>query len=165
MQKRSVRNSSQKKEVILLIGVDTQSQPASVRMFGKAVRRSENMRKGFLANRDLALRNIHEKQKEIAMKVAEVQRTVQKARESLKDRTVNIGFRGSVNQRVDRGLIGLEKMVQDLRDALLGLSPSELTNLGPEIYREIEDETSRITKSEFFRAIKKQLETEKEGSA
>lgn len=134
----------------------------SERIFTSAVRRSENMRRNFFKERDLAIKTIRQKQQEAAKRVVEVQRTVQISNESLKARAKNIELRGPANQRIDRGLIGLEKLVQDLRDALMARSTADVMSLDPDIHKEIEAESRNIMKSKFFKTIMRQLKKEED---
>ena len=154
--------ASQKEKRKSLASVSERARSSMRRMSRDALRRSEDMRKGFLANRDLAIKTVNQQQLQAAERVARVQRAVLVANKSLKARAENIGLRKPVNQRIDLGLIGLERLIQQARDALMARDPSELMNLGPDIYKEIEAESRNIMKSKFFKTIIKQLKEEED---
>lgn len=158
----SIGYASQKKKRKSLTNVSERARSSMRRKSRDALRRSEDMRKGFLANRDLAITIVNQQQKLAIERVARVQRAVKAANVSLRVRAENIALRKPVNQRIDLGLVGLERLIQQARDALMARDPSELMNLGPDIYKEIEAESRNIMKSNFFKTIIKQLKEEED---
>jgi len=134
-------------------------------MIAKSIKRMENMRKGLLANRDQSLLTVREKQQEIFMRIIQMQRVLQERRELIRAQGASINLRGEVGQKIDRGLIELQSLVQSVRDALMGRDTSELMKLEPSIQGEIEAEANKIIESEFFRTLVKQLKKESDSSA
>jgi hypothetical protein len=122
----------------------------------------ENMRRGFLANRDEALQVMIERRAEVTRKISLARSFIQEKKESIKIQSATVNLRGSVGQRIDQGLVELQGLVQSVRDALMGRDPSEVMNFEPALRNEIEAEANKIIKSEFFRALVDQLKKEKD---
>jgi hypothetical protein len=137
----------------------TEQQIAAARL------KLEESRKRFVAIRDEALESMKEKQERASVLVAEVQRSVQDQKSVLASQTGRVGLRGQASYKIDRGLVQLEHLVQDLRYVMMGRQSSDLADVSPAVYEEIEEEANRIIKSDFFKTIMNQLKKEKENSA
>jgi len=137
-------------------------RPASERAYSKVLRKSADMRREFFDQREIALKSIRVKQEETLRHVAEVQENVNLIKDTLQARAKSIVLHAPVNQRIDRGLVQLERLVQKTRDALMARGTSDIMGLDPELQEEIEAESQSIMNSKFFKAIVKQSFYEEE---
>ncbi|HEX2615032.1 MAG TPA: hypothetical protein VHL10_06030, partial [Nitrososphaera sp.] len=65
--------------------------------------------------------------------------------------------RQEVDSRIEKGLEGLQRLIDGLRENIIGDETIEKIALHPTLTDAIKSEAGRIIDSEFFKSLKKQL--------
>jgi signal transduction histidine kinase len=135
----------------------TDTQRTIVRLRGEAMGKIEAMKSGLVQAREDALRKRNEALDQYQKKVDDSRNLIKARQEIIKQQINYERTRSEVGNRVEKGLQGLQRLIEGLRENILGDETVEKVRLHPKVSDAIRTEARKVTESDFFRSIKKQL--------
>ena len=136
----------------------TSNQQAIRNLRTDATAKIDAMKVGLLESREVALRKRNNALKQYQKKVEE-SRNLIKARQEYINNQINYKrMRREVDSRIEKGLEGLSRLIDGLRENIIGEETIKKIELHPTVSNAIKYEAAKIIQSEFFISIKQQLE-------
>jgi signal transduction histidine kinase len=125
----------------------------------QALQKIDGMKMNLIMARDEAIRRRNEKLEEFQARVEE-SRKLLIARQEILNRQVDYNkTRRKVDDRIEQGLEGLKKVIEDLMENVVaGEQAIESVSLNPALYEAIRLEVDKVTSTEFFQSIKRQVQ-------
>ena len=117
----------------------------------------DSMKANLLDQREKALNKRNEALERYQKKVEE-SRNLIKARQDFINQQISYKrMRREVDSRIEKGLEGLQRLIEGLRENILGDETIEKIELHPKVSDAIRKEARKVTESEFFRSLRKQI--------
>jgi signal transduction histidine kinase len=125
--------------------------------WGESLEKLEAMKRNLLAARDEALRKRNEGLLQYQKKVEESRKLIMAKQEFINQQINYKKMRREIDSRIEKGLEGLQRLIEGLRDNILGDEAVEKIVLHPTVSEAIKYEANKVTKTEFFKSIQQQL--------
>jgi hypothetical protein len=135
----------------------TTNQQTVDQMKRDAIVKIEAMKASLLDAREDALRKRNDALERYQKKVEESRSLIRARQEFINQQISYKRTRREVDSRIEKGLEGLQRLIDGLRENIIGDETIEKIELHPTITDAIRQEAGRIIDSEFFKSLKKQL--------
>jgi two-component system, OmpR family, sensor histidine kinase VicK len=135
----------------------TENQKTILNMRKDAMEKIDVMKTNLLDAREDALKMRNEALERYQKKVEE-SRDLIKARQEFINQQINFKrMRREVDSRIEKGLEGLQRLIDGLRENIIGDETIEKIELHPTVSDAIRYEASKVIDSEFFQSLRRQL--------
>ena len=122
-----------------------------------ALEKIEVMKAGLADAREMAVRKRNEALERYQKQVEE-SRNLIRARQEFINQQINFKrTRREVDSRIEKGLEGLQRLIEGLRENIIDDETIEKIELHPTVSDAIRHEAIKVTQSEFFQSIRRQL--------
>ena len=136
----------------------TENQKTILNMRKDAMEKIDVMKTNLLDAREDALKMRNEALERYQKKVEE-SRDLIKARQEFINQQINFKrMRREVDSRIEKGLEGLQRLIDGLRENIIGDETIEKIELHPTVSDAIKYEASKVIDSEFFQSLRRQLD-------
>jgi two-component system sensor histidine kinase VicK len=135
----------------------TTNQQTVDQMKRDAIIKIDVMKASLLDAREVALRKRNEALDRYQKKVEESRSLIRARQEFINQQISYKRTRREVDSRIEKGLEGLQRLIDGLRENIIGDETIEKIELHPTVTDAIRQEASRIIDSEFFKSLRKQL--------
>jgi hypothetical protein len=125
-----------------------------------ALERIEDTKARLVTAREHAVRIRNEKLEEFQAKVEQSRKLLTARQELLNQQIKYNKTRKKVDARIEKGLEGLQRLIEGLRENLVGESPLDKLTMHPLIISAQKREAKKVIGSEFFKSIQTQLSVE-----
>ncbi len=143
----------------------TTNQKTVDQMRRDAIDKIETMKTSLLDAREEALKKRNDALERYQKKVEESRNLIRARQDFINQQISYKRMRREVDSRIEKGLEGLQRLIDGLRENILGDETIEKIGLHPTVYDAIRYEASKVIESEFFQSIKIQLAAEGAGEA
>lgn len=143
----------------------TTNQKTVDQMRRDAIDKIETMKTSLLDAREEALKKRNDALERYQKKVEESRNLIRARQDFINQQISYKRMRREVDSRIEKGLEGLQRLIDGLRENILGDEAIEKIGLHPTVYDAIRYEASKVIESDFFQSIKIQLATEGAGEA
>jgi signal transduction histidine kinase len=135
----------------------TENQKTILNMRKEAMEKIDVMKTNLLDAREDALRMRNEALERYQKKVEE-SRDLIKARQEFINQQINFKrMRREVDSRIEKGLEGLQRLIDGLRENIIGDETIDKIELHPTVSDAIKYEAGKVIDSEFFQSLRRQL--------
>jgi signal transduction histidine kinase len=135
----------------------TTNQQTVDQMKRDAIVKIDAMKASLLDAREDALRKRNDALERYQKKVEESRSLIRARQEFINQQISHKRTRQEVDSRIEKGLEGLQRLIDGLRENIIGDETIEKIALHPTLTDAIKSEAGRIIDSEFFKSLKKQL--------
>jgi len=115
------------------------------------------MKASLLDAREEAVRKRNEALERYQKQVDESRSLIRARQEFINQQISYKRMRREVDSRIEKGLEGLQRLIDGLRENIIGDETIEKIELHPTVTDAIRSEASKITESEFFQSLRRQL--------
>jgi len=138
----------------------TTNQQTVDQMKREAIIKIDAMKASLLDAREDALRKRNDALERYQKKVEESRNLIRARQEFINQQISYKRMRREVDSRIEKGLEGLQRLIDGLRENIIGDETIEKIELHPTVSDAIKSEASKVIGSEFFQSLKKQLAEE-----
>ncbi len=135
----------------------TTNQQTVDQMKRDAIVKIDAMKASLLDAREDALRKRNDALERYQKKVEESRSLIRARQEFINQQISYKRMRREVDSRIEKGLEGLQRLIDGLRENIIGDETIEKIELHPTVTDAIRQEAGKIIDSEFFRSLRKQL--------
>ena len=125
-----------------------------------ALERIEDTKARLISAREHAVKIRNEKLEEFQTKVEQSRKLLTARQELLNQQVKYNKTRKKVDARIEKGLEGLQRLIEGLRENLVGESALDKLTLHPLVVSAQKQEAKKVIMSEFFKSIQTQLSVE-----
>jgi hypothetical protein len=122
-----------------------------------ALEKIDAMKASLLDAREVAVRKRNEALERYQKQVDESRNLIRARQEFINQQISYKRMRREVDSRIEKGLEGLQRLIDGLRENIIGDETIEKIELHPTVTDAIRQEAGKIIDSEFFRSLRKQL--------
>ena len=122
-----------------------------------AMEKIDAMKASLLDAREEAVRKRNEALERYQKQVDESRNLIRARQEFINQQISYKRMRREVDSRIEKGLEGLQRLIDGLRENIIGDETIEKIELHPTVTDAIRSEASKITESEFFQSLRRQL--------
>jgi two-component system, OmpR family, sensor histidine kinase VicK len=123
-----------------------------------ALEKIDSMKASLLEAREVAVRKRNEALERYQKQVDESRNLIRARQEFINQQISYKRMRREVDSRIEKGLEGLQRLIDSLRENIIGDETVEKIELHPTVSDAIRVEAEKITESEFFQSIRRQLQ-------
>jgi len=122
-----------------------------------AMEKIDAMKASLLDAREEAVRKRNEALERYQKQVDESRNLIRARQEFINQQISYKRMRREVDSRIEKGLEGLQRLIDGLRENIIGDETIEKIELHPTVTDAIRSEAGKITESEFFQSLRRQL--------
>lgn len=122
-----------------------------------ALEKIESMKASLLEAREEAVRKRNEALERYQKQVDDSRNLIRARQEFINQQISYKRMRREVDSRIEKGLEGLQRLIDGLRENILDDVTIEKIELHPTVTEAIKFEAAKVTESEFFKSIRRQL--------
>jgi signal transduction histidine kinase len=137
----------------------TNNQRTIEEMKRKALEKIEGMKAALLDQREDAVRKRNEALERYQRQVDDSRNLIRARQEFINQQISYKRMRQEVDSRIEKGLEGLQRLIDGLRENIIGDETIEKIELHQTVIDAIQHEAIKVTESEFFQSIRRQLAT------
>jgi two-component system sensor histidine kinase VicK len=137
----------------------TDNQRAIDQMKRNALERIDAMKTSLMDAREEALRKRNEALERYQKQVEESRNLIRARQQFINQQISYKRMRREVDSRIEKGLEGLQRLIDGLRENIIGDETIEKIELHPTVIDAIKYEAGKVTESEFFKSLRRQLTT------
>lgn len=122
-----------------------------------ALEKIDSMKTSLLEAREEAVRKRNEALERYQKQVDESRNLIRARQEFINQQISYKRMRREVDSRIEKGLEGLQRLIDGLRENIIGDETIEKIELHPTVTDAIRFEANKVTQSEFFQSLRRQL--------
>jgi len=122
-----------------------------------ALEKIQSMKASLLDAREEAVRKRNEALERYQKQVDESRNLIRARQEFINQQISYKRMRREVDSRIEKGLEGLQRLIDGLRENILDDVTIEKIELHPNVSEAIKSEAAKVTESEFFKSLRRQL--------
>lgn len=122
-----------------------------------ALEKIDSMKASLLEAREEAVRKRNEALERYQKQVDESRNLIRARQEFINQQISYKRMRREVDSRIEKGLEGLQRLIDGLRENIIGDETIEKIELHPAVTDAIRFEANKVTQSEFFQSLRRQL--------
>jgi signal transduction histidine kinase len=135
----------------------TDNQRTIDQMKRNALEKIDYMKASLLEAREEAVRKRNEALERYQRQVDESRNLIRARQDFINQQISYKRMRREVDSRIEKGLEGLQRLIDGLRENIIGDETIEKIELHPTVTDAIRFEANKVTQSEFFQSIRRQL--------
>lgn len=135
----------------------TDNQRAIDLLKRNALEKIDSMKVSLLEAREVAVRKRNEALERYQRQVDESRNLIRARQEFINQQISCKRMRREVDSRIEKGLEGLQRLIDGLRENIIGNETIEKIELHPTVTDAIRFEADKVVRSEFFQSIRRQL--------
>jgi len=135
----------------------TDNQRTIIQLRRSAMEKIDYMKASLLEARAVAVRKRNEAIERYQKQVDESRNLIRARQEFINQQISYKRMRREVDSRIEKGLEGLQRLIDGLRENIIGDETIERIGLHPTVSDAIKHEAHKVIKSEFFQSIRRQL--------
>ena len=136
----------------------TDNQRTILQLKRSAMEKIDSMKASLLEAREVAVRKRNEALERYQKQVDESRNLIRARQEFINQQISYKRMRREVDSRIEKGLEGLQRLIDGLRENIIGDETIERIGLHPTVSDAIKNEADKVIKSEFFQSIRRQLQ-------